>query len=545
MARKSGYFAFRSLRAKFLALIVPLILLSTVIVFGISELNARRDANKKLHAKLQDLVEIQSAVLTEPMWNVADDQVELILKAIAIDSDVLGAVVYDESENPIASIGKIDVMNEEEFFAKRPVTYVSDDSPEIIGFLALALTDVRMRRESDTRLMLIAGLAGVLLLAVVAIALAANRWVIGIPLERLLTSINQSRQRGERVPVQWSSRDEIGQVVAAFNEMQMRQQSYEEELHRARDDLEVRVKERTNELAEKSKALEQLSNQLAKYLSPQVYESIFRGKQEVKVASSRKKLTIFFSDIAGFTETADRLESEELNPLLNHYLTEMSRIALAHGATIDKYVGDAILIFFGDPETKGVKEDAIACVNMAIAMRKRMYELADVWRVSGIEKPLRVRMGIHTGFCTVGNFGSEDRMDYTIIGGAVNTASRLESIATPGDILISYETFAHVRDQVQCEEHGEVSVKGIAYPVASYRVIDLYENLGRERRHFSETHPNVTVELDLDAMTTEDRDQAVSILRRALGLLAGGDDDIAPKKAATASRSKTKNSVSG
>jgi class 3 adenylate cyclase/methyl-accepting chemotaxis protein len=240
---------------------------------------------------------------------------------------------------------------------------------------------------------------------------------------------------------------------------------------------EEELAEKSDALEEKSKALEQLSNQLAKYLSPQVYDSIFSGRQEVKVASSRKKLTIFFSDIAGFTETADRLESEELTKLLNHYLTEMSRIALDHGATIDKFVGDAILIFFGDPETRGVKEDALACVNMAIAMRNRLNELQKVWRASGIEKPLRCRMGIHTDYCTVGNFGSETRMDYTIIGGGVNLASRLEAAGTPGSILISYETFAHVSDQIFCREHGKLDVKGIAHPVATYEVIDLFENL--------------------------------------------------------------------
>jgi class 3 adenylate cyclase len=290
------------------------------------------------------------------------------------------------------------------------------------------------------------------------------------------------------------------------------------------------IDEREAELAEKTHALEQLSNQLAKYLSPQVYDSIFSGRQEVKVASSRKKLTVFFSDIAGFTETADRLESEELSQLLNHYLTEMSRIALDHGATIDKYVGDAILVFFGDPETKGVKEDALACVEMAIAMRKRMHDLADIWRHSGIEKPLQVRMGIHTGFCTVGNFGSEDRMDYTIIGGAVNTASRLETSATPGEILISYETFAQVRDQVQCEEHGEIEVKGIAYPVATYRVLDTYRNLGRQKRHIREDHPNVKFDLDLDAMTSEERGRAADILRRALDLVSEANHPAQPTK---------------
>jgi hypothetical protein len=168
---------------------------------------------------------------------------------------------------------------------------------------------------------------------------------------------------------------------------------------------------------------------------------------------------------------------------------------------------------------------------MAIAMRKRMDDLVDIWRESGIENPLQIRMGIHTDYCTVGNFGSEDRMDYTIIGGAVNTASRLETSATPGEILISYETFAHVKDLIHCEEHGAIEVKGIAYPVATYQVVDTYENLGRERRHFSEQHPNITLHLDLDAMTTDDREQAATVLRRALDLLSHGGDPSQPEQA--------------
>jgi class 3 adenylate cyclase len=279
------------------------------------------------------------------------------------------------------------------------------------------------------------------------------------------------------------------------------------------------IDQRETELAQKTTVLERLSNQLAKYLSPQVYDSIFTGKQEVKVASSRKKLTIFFSDIAGFTETADRLESEELTQLLNHYLTEMSQIALNHGATIDKYVGDAILIFFGDPETRGVGEDALACVRMAIEMRQRMRELQDLWRESGIEKPLQVRMGIHTGYCTVGNFGSEDRLDYTIIGGSVNIASRLESLAAPGEVLISYETYAHVNAQIACEERGDIEVKGIAYPVATYCILDSYENLELERRSIHERHVHLRLDLDLAAMTAEDREAAAKSLTQALQLL--------------------------
>ena len=289
------------------------------------------------------------------------------------------------------------------------------------------------------------------------------------------------------------------------------------------------LKQRENQLADKSRALEQLSNQLAKYLSPQVYEFIFTGKQEVKIASCRKELTVFFSDIAGFTETTDRLESEDLTRLLNHYLTEMSRIALSYGATIDKYVGDAILIFFGDPETRGVKEDALACIEMAIAMRKRMLELQHVWRASGLEKPLQCRIGINTGYCTVGNFGSEVRMDYTIIGGGVNLASRLEAAATPGEILISFETYANVRDRIHCEERGHISVKGIAYPVATYQVVDAYENLGIDRLFIHEERPNLRLDLNLDAMSASDRGHAATVLREALNRLSALDQASTPE----------------
>jgi class 3 adenylate cyclase len=283
------------------------------------------------------------------------------------------------------------------------------------------------------------------------------------------------------------------------------------------------LKQRENQLAEKSRALEQLSSQLAKYLSPQVYESIFTGKQEVKIASHRKKLTVFFSDIAGFTETADRLASEDLTRLLNHYLTEMSQIALSYGATVDKYVGDAIVIFFGDPETRGVNEDALACVEMAIAMRKRMRELHELWRASGIEKPLQCRIGINTGYCTVGNFGSEDRMDYTIIGSGVNLASRLEAAATPGEILISYETYAAVRQRIHCEERGRISVKGIAYPVATYQVVDTYENVRAVRGFIHEERPSPRLDLDLDAMSADDRNHAAAVLHKALERLSAVD----------------------
>jgi class 3 adenylate cyclase len=230
--------------------------------------------------------------------------------------------------------------------------------------------------------------------------------------------------------------------------------------------------------AQKDKAV--IADKLAKYLSPQVYNSIFTGDKDAKIESYRKKLTVFFSDIKDFTKTTDSMESEALTSLLNEYLNEMSKIALAHGGTIDKYIGDAIMVFYGDPESHGAKEDALACVNMALGMRDKMKDLREHWLAHGVANPLHVRMGINTGFCTVGNIGSEDRMDYTIIGGEVNLASRLESLAQEDSILVSYETYALIKDEIKCVELQETNVKGIAYPVRVFDIIDSYANLDAE-----------------------------------------------------------------
>ena len=238
------------------------------------------------------------------------------------------------------------------------------------------------------------------------------------------------------------------------------------------DRSEERLNVLANEAREKNHQLEQLSAQLAKYLSPQVYESIFSGKQKVSLASSRKKLTIFFSDLVGFTQITETLESEDLTAALNYYLDEMSAIALKYGATIDKYIGDAIMIFFGDPETQGVSEDAYRCVSMAIEMRDRLGELTEKWSQYGLQEPFEMRIGINTGYCTVGNFGSENRLDYTVIGAGVNMASRLESAAESGSILLSYDTYNLVKDRIPCVESDRIKLKGISQPARTFRVAE-------------------------------------------------------------------------
>ncbi|MEO5348467.1 MAG: adenylate/guanylate cyclase domain-containing protein [Magnetococcus sp. YQC-3] len=271
------------------------------------------------------------------------------------------------------------------------------------------------------------------------------------------------------------------------------------------DRNEKKLNDMAKMLDQKNKMLEDLSGQLSKYLSPQVYDSIFSGARHASLTTERKKLTVFFSDIKDFTKTTDNMQPEDLTWLLNSYFTEMSKIAIEHDATIDKFIGDAMLMFFGDPKTKGVKEDALSCVRMAIAMQRRMKELVAVWHERGFQYPFQMRIGINTGYCNVGNFGSEIRMDYTIIGGEVNLAARLESMADPGGILMSFETYSHVKDIFAAEERPPIKVKGIQRDVQPFAILGLNPDADISNdEQFIRRCRGLLVNLDLRALQSDD-----------------------------------------
>ena len=252
-----------------------------------------------------------------------------------------------------------------------------------------------------------------------------------------------------------------GQFVDRTNEWALRKE---------REEL-IAQKERDSELIkEKSLQLENLATRLAKYLSPQIYQSIFEDKQTVESKHSRKNLTIFFSDIVKFTDITDSTEPERLATIVNSYLSEMSAIALEYGGTIDKFIGDAILIFFGDPETKGDVEDALNAIEMSIRMQKRVVELQKSWKKLGLTNGLTVRMGISTGFCTVGNFGSDLRLDYTVLGSPVNLAARLQGMAEPGEIVIDETTQNLVGEELDVIKHKTFTPKGFVRPINTFKV---------------------------------------------------------------------------
>ena len=302
----------------------------------------------------------------------------------------------------------------------------------------------------------------------------------------------------------------------------VQQKAYEMTLLQEKEaQLNRRLEDMNRELEAANDFLVRISTKISHYLAPQIYKSIFSGQKDVTIHTERKELTIFFSDIMGFTATTERLQPEQITLLLNEYFTEMSAIALKHGGTVDKFIGDALVIFFGDPETKGTVEDARACLNMATEMQRRLAELNVKWRSAGTEHPFRVRMGINTGFCNVGNFGSVDRMDYTAIGAEVNLAARLQSIAEPGHIVLSYETYALVRDVVAARVLPQISVKGISRMVVPYVVEGVLDEAGRKIEIFSEHMTGLDFYLDPRAVDATALERIRETLKNAIAALEG------------------------
>lgn len=260
----------------------------------------------------------------------------------------------------------------------------------------------------------------------------------------------------------------------------------------------------------------EFANQISRYAPVQLWQSIMNGESEAKIEYKRKKLTVFFSDIQGFTELSESLIPDDLAFLLNDYLSHMTEIARHYEATVDKFMGDAILIFFGDPHSDGVEKDAKTCLDMAIAMRQQMKILRERWMKMGYP-PLHIRMGISTGYCHVGNYGANHRMAYTIVGRDVNLAARLQYAAAVDEILISEDTFALIKDDYLCVEKQALLLKGIKEPVRTWQVMEKYMS-GKEgyQRWFDYEYKGFNLLLNLDEVQNYEYPKLVNVLENMI-----------------------------
>ena len=191
-----------------------------------------------------------------------------------------------------------------------------------------------------------------------------------------------------------------------------------------------------------------------------------------QLGGKRANLTVLFSDIRGFTTISEQLTPEEVVDLLNEYLTVMTDVIFRYGGTVDKFEGDAILAFFGAPRVQD--DDAQRAVRTALEMRDRLGDLEGKWRERTSES-LRIGIALNTGPALVGNIGSPQKMEYTVIGDVVNLASRLQDLTKEYgvSILISGSTYEQVKNMCQVRPLGSVVVRGRQQPVEVYEVVDL------------------------------------------------------------------------
>ena len=209
-----------------------------------------------------------------------------------------------------------------------------------------------------------------------------------------------------------------------------------------------------------------LRNALSRFFPRALAERIMReGKTELVPAY--KELTILFSDISGFTKWSSDKSPEDVHNFLSDYLESMAEILFVHGGTVDKFMGDGILAFFGDPFD--MPDHAERCVRAAIAMQKKVRLLAEKWKPL-VDIDLKVRIGINTGKVIVGNLGNKTRIEYTVIGAAVNLAQRMESNAPVGGILVTADVREKVKDKFKFAERRDVTVKGYGEAIEAYVV---------------------------------------------------------------------------
>ena len=222
--------------------------------------------------------------------------------------------------------------------------------------------------------------------------------------------------------------------------------------------LEQRVNEQLGEL-------ESLSR-LKRFFSPQLAEAILTGGADNPLVSHRREVTVVFLDLRNFTAFAETSEPEEVMRVLREFHTEMGKLILEHGGTLERFTGDGMMIFFNDPVV--VPDPAARALHMAVAMRERVNEMSIVWGKHGYD--LSLGIGIAQGYATIGAIGFEERLDYGAVGAVTNLAARLCGEAKGGQILTNRKTLSQFEQLVEAEPIGEVSLKGFAKPISVYSI---------------------------------------------------------------------------
>ncbi len=239
------------------------------------------------------------------------------------------------------------------------------------------------------------------------------------------------------------------------NLIMLRQQ--QGELKNLNEHLEEKVKEQLETILK--------NKRLTRFFPKKLIDQIISSDEELVVSGERRKITVFFSDLHNFTDLADTKEPEEVCRILNEYLTAMTALIESEGGTLVQVIGDGIMVFFGAPDYMDDREQATSAVKTAVLMQQKMCILNNKWLSEGLNREVKIRMGIHQDYLTVGNFGSDEFMEYTAVGKGINLASRLESSCTPGYIKVSHPVHLLTCDEFPYGPLNEESFKGFAREV--------------------------------------------------------------------------------
>jgi class 3 adenylate cyclase/CHASE3 domain sensor protein len=344
-------------------------------------------------------------------------------------------------------------------------------SHEIEDELNLLITDIEGRVEASAAslaslhrflMFAVAIFSGLSLLIALGLG-AALSWSIIRPVRKVDLALARiaGGNFGEHVDV--PNRDEFGRLAVNVNRTSDQLSELYTDLSTLNADLEKKVDDQLDRLHR--------TEQLRRYLAPQVADAVLEGGATVSMTSTRRNLTILFANVRGFTSLSERLEPEELIEGLNQHFTVMTDVVFRHDGTLDKYIGDGILAFFGDPIP--FDDHAERAVATALEMRQRLRSL----RMRGLQgdEELNVGIGISTGYVTVGNIGSETRTEYTVIGNHVRLAAHLAQIAGPDQILVSDQTLAapDVRERVHAVSLEAITLEGFRQPVDIFEISDL------------------------------------------------------------------------
>src|SRR4030042_6968042 len=307
-----------------------------------------------------------------------------------------------------------------------------------IGKISIGLSRYRITKTTQTMELILILIASVGLLFGIIGALALSNYLTR-PIHELVDGV-QAISRGEYGQVIKSrTNDELGDLTDAFNQM-----------------------------AESLKEKEQIKDAFRRYVSHQVAEEIFKdpAKYIETLKGVRRTVTIFFADIRGFTPLSERLGAEEVVSLLNEVLTNMTNFIFRYEGTIDKFLGDGLMAIFGAPIAH--TDDINRAINAAVDIQRSIIEM-NASRKQMNKEAIQVGIGIHTGDVVVGNIGNKVRLNYTVIGHSVNLASRLQEIASGGEIIISDRVFTGAEIDYKFSESMMIKVKGKEEPVKVYR----------------------------------------------------------------------------